>query len=304
MIAFLFPGQGSQKAGMGRDAFEADARARGTFEEADQALGFSLSELCFEGPDETLQLTKNAQPAILTVSVALWRGLQQRGHQPDLVAGHSLGEYSALVAAGSLRFADAVRVVHRRGQFMQEAVPVGVGAMAAVLNLDLETLQEVCRESAQGQVVEPANLNAPGQIVIAGHVEAVERACRLALEKGAARAVKLPVSAPFHSALMKPAQYRLAEVLEDTEFQDLSVPLVNNVEGRLVRSAEEARRGLVRQVSSTVRWTDCMKTLQEQGMQRAVEVGPGRVLSGLLKRFDRGAEVVGVSEWEQVQGYE
>lgn len=304
MIAFLFPGQGSQKAGMGRDAFEADARARSTFEEADEALGYSLSTICFEGPEQTLRLTENAQPAILTVSVALLRCLADRGHKPDLVAGHSLGEYSALVAAGSLEFAEAVRVVHRRGQFMQEAVPVGVGAMAAVLSLDLETLEEVCRQAAQGQVVEPANLNAPDQIVIAGHAEAVDRACELAQEKGARRAIKLPVSAPFHCRLMNPAQERLAEVLKETAFADLQVPLVNNVEGRLVRRGEEAREGLIRQVSSAVRWTDCLSTLQKQGISRAVEVGPGRVLAGLLKRFGSQAEAVSVSGWEQVESYE
>ncbi len=302
--AFVFPGQGSQFTGMGRDLAEHSAVARETFATADRVLGFPLSRLCFEGPDEQLVLTENTQPAILTVSVAAWRILRERGHAPALVAGHSLGEYSALVAAGSLRFEDAVEVVRLRGRFMQEAVPPGQGAMAAILGMDLEQVEALCREVAGEQVVAPANLNAPGQVVVAGHVDAVNRACEAARGAGARRVIELPVSAPFHCDLMRPARDRLALELERIEFGDLEVPLVNNVEAALVRTGEEARQGLIRQVTGAVRWIDCVQALAAQSVSRYVEVGPGRVLSGLIRKIDATAETAAVGNWEQVQGYE
>lgn len=275
--AFLFPGQGSQFAGMGKSL------PRSTFEEADEALGFPISELCFQGPEEALRLTENTQPALLTVSVAAYRAL---GHTPDYVAGHSLGEYSALVAAGSLRFSDAVRIVRNRGRYMQEAVPAGVGAMAALLKLPDGKLETILAEAAQGDVVSAANLNSPDQVVIAGHAGAVERAVGLAKAAGARRAVMLPVSAPFHCALMKPAQERLAADLQATEFRDLAFPLVNNWQAKPVRSAEEARRGLIEQVPNPVRWEESIRFLAGQGVTRYIEVGPGGVLTGLLRSID------------------
>ena len=288
-IAFLFPGQGSQAPGMGRELAEHFASAREVFEEADAALGFSLSRLCFEGPAEELQLTANTQPALLAVSVAAARALGEKGIRPDYVAGHSLGEYSALVAAGSLGLTDALRLVRKRGEYMQEAVPVGQGAMAALLGMDAGTVKEICREAAGGEIVSPANLNSPGQIVIAGHRPAVERAVELAKGRGARRAVLLNVSAPFHCSLMKPAQDRLAIDLEEVAIHDPQVPLVNNVDAALVRSATEVRDGLKRQVTSPVRWTDSMLALRKQGVDLFVEAGPGKVLSGLMRQIDREA---------------
>jgi [acyl-carrier-protein] S-malonyltransferase len=280
--ALLFPGQGSQFAGMGKALAQTFAAARETFEEADRALEFPLSRLCFEGPEDALKLTENTQPAILAVSIAAYRVLSEKGHAPDYVAGHSLGEYSALVAAGSLGFADAVRMVRNRGRYMQEAVPPGVGAMAALLKLPEGKLEALLAEAAQGEVVNAANLNSPDQVVIAGHAAAVSRAVELAKEAGARRAVLLPVSAPFHSALMKPAQQRLAADLDAVEFRDLQIPLVNNWQAREVRTAEEAREGLYQQVPNPVCWTDTIIYLAER-VDRFIEVGPGAVLTGLLK---------------------
>ena len=285
-IAFIFPGQGSQAAGMGRELAEKYAAAREVFEEADDALGFALSRLCFEGPAEDLQLTENTQPAILATSVAALRAAEGEGlPRPAFVAGHSLGEYSALVAAGALSLADAVRTVRKRGRYMQEAVPVGVGAMAAVLGADLETIESVCAEVRRGsEVCGAANINSPGQIVIAGSAAAVERAMPLLKERGAKRAIPLKVSAPFHCALMLPAQERLAADLEQIEFKDLSVPLVTNVDARLIHTGAEARDSLVRQVSQPVRWRETIELLSREGVETFVEVGPGKVLSGLVRQ--------------------
>jgi [acyl-carrier-protein] S-malonyltransferase len=279
---------------MGRELAERFACAREVFEDADGALGFAISKLCFEGPAEELQLTANTQPAILTASVAAAKALHEKGVRADYVAGHSLGEYSALVVAGSLRLADAVRLVRKRGQYMQEAVPVGQGAMAALLGLDISIVEEVCGEAAKGEVVSPANLNSPGQVVIAGHAAAVARAVEGAKARGAKRAILLNVSAPFHCALMKPAQERLCGDLDDTEFSQLEVPLVNNVEARLARSAAEAREGLKRQVTLPVRWEQSMRVLRAENVAAFVEVGPGKVLSGLLRQIDRQAECLHV----------
>jgi len=284
--AFVFPGQGSQFAGMGkalRDAFPAAARV---FEQADEALGFSISALCFSGPDEALRLTENTQPALLTVSTAAYAVLREQGRTPDYVAGHSLGEYSALVAAGSLDFTDAVRLVRNRGRYMQEAVPQGVGAMAALLKLPEGKLEGVLAEAAQGEVVTAANLNSPGQIVIAGHAAAVQRAADLAKAAGAKRAILLPVSAPFHCPLMKPAQERLLADLNSTNFDALSIPLVNNWQAREIHTGAEAREGLYQQVPNPVLWVDTVRYLASQGVTRFIEVGAGGVLTGLLKNID------------------
>ena len=295
-LAFVFPGQGSQKVGMGRSLHDAVPESRAVFDEADGALGFPLSRLCFEGPEDQLQLTTNTQPAILATSVAAARALAARGVEPQWVAGHSLGEYSALVTAGVLSLRDAVVAVRRRGQYMQEAVPVGEGAMAAILALDLAAIEQACREAAQGQVVSPANINSPGQVVIAGHVPAVDRASELCKKAGAKRALRLPVSAPFHCALMKPAQERLARDLEGVAFSAPSVPLVNNVDATVVRSAAACRDGLVRQVSGTVRWQESVERLVREGVDTFVEVGPGTVLAGLVKKIDKGVRVLSVED--------
>ncbi len=292
-LAFIFPGQGSQHAGMGRDLAENFPVAKAVFDEADQALAFALSKLCFDGPEEDLQLTANTQPAILTASVAAFRVLSEKGIRPDFVAGHSLGEYSALVAANALSLSDAVRLVRRRGQFMQEAVPVGVGAMAAILGIDGEKVAEACSAAAQGQVCAPANFNSPTQIVIAGHKEAVERAVEECKARGAKRAMMLKVSAPFHSALMMPAQEQMAEPLAATTFNDLAVPIINNVDAAIVTSGQDSRDALIRQISSPVRWTDIVTRLLAEGVESFVEVGPGKVLCGLIKAIakDAGKEV-------------
>ncbi|MBM3786692.1 MAG: ACP S-malonyltransferase [Acidobacteria bacterium] len=284
--AFLFPGQGSQYAGMGKSLCEAHSGARAVFAEADDALGFALSELCFNGPDEQLKLTENTQPAILTASVAAYRVLAAHGVQPDYVAGHSLGEYSALVAAGAVSFAGAVRTVRNRGRYMQEAVPAGVGAMAALLKLPEGKLDAILAEAAHGEVVSAANLNSPDQTVIAGHAAAVNRAMELAKAAGARRAVLLPVSAPFHCGLMEPAQRRLAADLAALPFADLTVPLVNNWQAREVRAGSEARQGLIEQVPNPVRWIESIRYLIAQGVTQWLEVGPGAVLAGLLKNIE------------------
>jgi [acyl-carrier-protein] S-malonyltransferase len=268
---------------MGKDLAEAFPAARQIFEEADDALGFALSRICFEGPEEALRLTENTQPALLTVSVAAFRVLEERGWKPGYVAGHSLGEYSALVAAGSLRFADAVRLVRKRGQYMQSAVPEGVGAMAALVKLAPEKLESVLEQAAEGEVVSAANLNSVDQVAIAGHAGAVRRAVDLAKAAGARLAVLLPVSAPFHCVLMQPAQQCLRADLDATEFRDLAFPLVNNWQAREIRTGAEAREGLYQQVPNPVRWVDSMRYLAAQGVTRAVEVGPGSVLTGLLR---------------------
>ena len=290
-IAFLFPGQGSQAPGMGRELIENFASAREVFEEADAALGFSLSKLCFEGPAEELQLTANTQPAILAVSVAAARVLEEKCVRPDYVAGHSLGEYSALVTTGALKLSDALRLVRKRGEYMQEAVPVGQGAMAALLGLEAGVVDEICREAAGDEVVSPANLNSPAQIVIAGHRDAVERAIKLAKARGARHAVLLHVSAPFHCSLMEPAAERLARDLDEVTILDPQVPLVNNADAAIIRSAEAVRDGLKRQVTSPVRWTDSMRLLRKEGVDLFIEVGPGKVLSGLMRQIDREARV-------------
>ena len=285
-IAFLFPGQGSQFAGMGKSLAEAYPEAARVFAQADEALGFPLSKMCFEGPEDLLKQTENTQPALLTVSLAAFAVLKSKGITADYVAGHSLGEYSALVAAGSLDFADAVRLVRKRGQYMQEAVPPGVGSMAALLKLPEGTLDAILAAAAQGEVVTAANLNSPDQIVIAGHTGAVARAAELAKAAGARRAVILPVSAPFHCPLMKPAQDRLRADLDATLFQDLHIPLINNWQAREVRSGAEAREGLYQQVPNPVRWAESIGVLAAAGVTRCIEVGAGAVLTGLLRNLD------------------
>ncbi len=286
-IAFLFPGQGSQSVGMGKELAASFPAARETFEEADAALGYALSALCFEGPEDKLKMTEVTQPAILTVSVAALRVLRQQGVEPGFVAGHSLGEYSAHVAAGTLDFADAVRIVRNRGRYMQEAVPAGQGAMAAVLGLSLEEIEAACREAAQGEVVAPANINSPGQVVISGHAAAVERAAELVKQRGAKRAVMLPVSAPFHCALMQPAQDRLAADLKAATFHPMRLPLVTNVDAEVIDSSEKARDALIRQVTGAVEWEKSMRALTAAGVETFVEVGPGKVLCGLMRQIDR-----------------
>ena len=285
-LAFCFPGQGSQAVGMGRAFHDASAAARAVFEEASDALGFDIAKLCFEGPESELQLTANTQPAVLTVSVAGARLLAERGLSPAMAGGHSLGEYSALVAAGSLAFADAVTTVRRRGQFMQEAVPVGTGAMAAILGVDLPVVEELCRDAAEGEILDVANINSPGQIVIAGHRSAIERAVALAAARGGKRSVLLPVSAPFHCRLMAPAAERLTEVLASVRTADPRPPVVRNVDAELSTRADDVRPFLIRQVTAPVRWTDCVARMAREGCRTFLEVGPGKVLSGLLKRID------------------
>ena len=299
-IAFLFPGQGSQFAGMGRSLAASSPLARQTFEEADDVLGFSLSTLCFEGPDEALKLTENTQPALVAVSTAAWRILAGRGLKPDYVAGHSLGEYSALVAAGSLAFADALRLVRQRGQYMQAAVPAGTGAMAALLYLPAGALDGILAAAAEGEVVSAANLNSPGQIVIAGHAGAVARAMELAKAAGAKRAIALPVSAPFHCSLMAPAQLQMKAHLDRTTFNGLTVPLVNNWQAREITSGTDARQGLYQQIPNPVRWEESVRHLAAQGVTRAMEVGPGAVLMGLVRNIAPAIATVRAGEAEDM----
>lgn len=302
MIAFLFPGQGSQHAGMGKDLAENFPLARRVFEEANDALGMDLATLCFNGPEADLKLTANTQPAILTTSVAALRVLQsETGIVPHYAAGHSLGEYSALVCAGALDFADAVRIVRQRGTFMQEAVPVGTGAMAAILGLDTETLDRVCRAAAQDQVVSPANFNSAGQVVIAGHAEAVDRAMELAKENGAKRALPLPVSAPFHCSLMVKAGERLADVLAGVKVGDMKVAVITNVEATANQDSSRVCQLLVDQVSAPVRWDETIACMVRLGVDRYIEIGPGKVLAGLVKRMAKGSTVQNVQNASDIK---
>lgn len=295
--AFIFPGQGSQYPGMGKDLADNFPVARHLFEEADDALGSKLSTLCFDGPEEPLKLTANTQPAILTASIAALRVLQaETGVAADYLAGHSLGEYSALVASGSISFADAVRTVRARGTFMQEAVPVGVGAMAAILGVEPDMLAEICAEASQGEVVSPANFNSPGQIVIAGHTSAVNRAIEIAKARGFRKAMLLPVSAPFHSSLMVPAGERLAGVLEPIIVNDLCAPVVTNVEAKPNNDKSRVKELLVRQVSAPVLWDAAVREMVALGVAEFVEIGPGKVLSGLVKRIDKGVVAKNVED--------
>jgi [acyl-carrier-protein] S-malonyltransferase len=300
-IAFLFPGQGSQAVGMGKDLAQKYRIARQTFEEADEALGYKLSQLCFEGPEEQLRLTEVTQPAILTASIAALRVLEGRMPRPAYVAGHSLGEYSAHVAAGTISFAAAVRTVRYRGKYMQEAVPVGTGAMAAILGMDVEKVTAVCHDAAQGEVCEPANINSPQQIVISGHTSAVKRAAKLADERGAKRAKLLTVSAPFHCSLMKPAQDRLEADLNALTFQKPVVPVVCNVDAKLISDFDPARDALIRQVTGSVKWDQSMRTLIASGGLTFVEVGPGKVLCGLLRQIDRTRRCANVGDEASLQ---
>jgi [acyl-carrier-protein] S-malonyltransferase len=295
-VAFLFPGQASQYPGMGKELAEKYPAARAVFEEADKALGFAVSKMCFEGTEEELKMTSNTQPAILTVSVAAYRVLEEKGIAPDYVAGHSLGEYSALVAAGSLKFADAVRLVRKRGTYMQEAVPAGQGAMAAIMGVSPAVVVDACKRAAGGEVCAPANLNSPEQTVISGNAGAVKRAVEIASQLGAKRSMILTVSAPFHSALMMPAQQKLEKDLSATEFADLQMPLVTNVDADTIRKGEEARDALVRQVTMPVRWEESMRLLLDEGVNTFVEVGPGRVLTGLTRQIERSVATLNVED--------
>src|SRR5580704_15531839 len=295
-IALLFPGQGSQSVGMGKDLFEKFSIARQTFEEADDALGYELSQLCFDGPEDQLRLPEITQPAILAVSIAALRVLETRIPKPAFVAGHSLGEYSAHVSAGTFAFADAVRAVRNRGKYMQEAVPVGVGAMAAILGMDLDKVSALCRDASENEVCAPANINSPEQIVISGNTAAVERAAKLADERGAKRAKLLPVSAPFHCSLMKPAQDRLENDLKKLARHKPVYPVACNVDADLVTDDLRALDTLVRQVTGAVQWDQCMRLLIAQGAQTFIEVGPGKVLCGLMRQIDRSKTCLNVGD--------
>jgi [acyl-carrier-protein] S-malonyltransferase len=301
-VAFVFPGQASQYPGMGKELAEKYPAARAVFDEADKAAGFSVSKMCFEGTEEELKQTANTQPAILTVSVAAFRILAEKGITADYVAGHSLGEYSALVAAGSLNFADAVKLVRKRGTYMQDAVPAGLSSMAAIMGLSPAVVLDVCKRAAQGEICAPANLNSPEQTVISGHVGAVKRAVEIASQSGAKRAVVLAVSAPFHSALMMPAQERLEKDLAISKFADLQMPLVTNVDADTIRKGEEARSALVRQVTMPVRWEESMRMLLDEGVNTFLEVGPGRVLTGLMRQIERSVTTLNVEDEKSLLG--
>jgi [acyl-carrier-protein] S-malonyltransferase len=304
-IALLFPGQGSQYVGMGKEICDRSAAAREIFQEANETLGYDLTSLCFQGPEESLKLTANTQPAILTVSVAVLRMMQaERGLTPLVAAGHSLGEYGALVAAGGLRFRDAVRIVHLRGKFMQEAVPVGIGAMAAIMGMSGPEVETLCREAAQGEILAPANFNSPGQIAISGHSAAVKRAVEIVGKQAGKKAVLLPVSAPFHCPLMKPAAERLREALAATEVADLHFPVLSNVEADFYPGKEKTKELLFRQVEHPVRWEESMQKLIGLEPGLVLEAGPGKVLSGLLRRISREVPTANVEDtgtWEKVQ---
>ncbi len=301
-LAYIFPGQGSQSPGMGKDLVDNFPVAAQLFEELDDAVGFKLSELCFAGTAEELQLTENTQPSIFAVSACAMRVLEAEGFpKPDFVAGHSLGEYSALFAARSLAANDGVKTVRLRGRYMQEAVPVGTGAMAAVIGAEVNVIQQACAGAAQGQVCAPANINSPGQVVIAGNAEAVERASELLKERGAKRVVKLNVSAPFHSALMMPAQDRLASDLDKISFDNLATPLVTNVDARAITAGSDARDSLIRQVSSPVRWLESVQLLIKEGVDTFVEVGPGKVLTGLMRQISRDVRCFNVEDKASLQ---
>src|SRR5271167_4432956 len=295
-LAFLFPGQASQYCGMGRDLAANFPEAKAVFDAADSALAFSITQTCFEGSEEALKLTENTQPAILTVSTAAYRALAGKGIVPDFVAGHSLGEYSALVAAGGLEFTAAVKLVRARGKYMQEAVPSGQGAMAAILGLSPTEVADTCKKAAENDVVSPANLNSPEQTVISGSAAAVKRAVEIASQSGAKRAVILPVSAPFHCALMEPAQKRLEPDLRAAAFGPLRFPVITNADAEAITSGEEAREALFRQVTLPVRWLDSVREMIEQGVSIFVEVGPGKVLAGLLRQIDRSVRCFNVED--------
>jgi [acyl-carrier-protein] S-malonyltransferase len=300
-LAFLFPGQASQYPGMGRDLAASFPESRQVFDEADAALGFSISKLCFEGSEEALKQTENTQPAILTVSTAAYRALESRGIVPDFAAGHSLGEYSALVAAGAVEFSAAVRIVRKRGQYMQEAVPAGEGAMAAILGLAPAEVADICKKAADHEIVSPANMNSPEQTVISGSAAAVKRAVEIASQSGAKRAVILPVSAPFHCELMAPSQKRLEPDLRAATFAALRFPVVTNVDAGVIASGEEARDALIRQVTQPVRWLDSVREMIEGGVTIFVEVGPGKVLSGLMRQIDRSVRCFNVEDSASLQ---
>jgi [acyl-carrier-protein] S-malonyltransferase len=295
-IALMFPGQGAQYAGMGRSMAEAFPSVAALFGEADEALGFPISKLCFEGPEEALKLTENTQPALLTTAVGAFRVLSERGVRPDFVAGHSLGEYSGLVAAGSIEFSSAVSLVRNRGRYMQEAVPVGEGAMAAILGLDSDVVRAVCERVQESEVVTPANFNSPAQVVIAGHRPAVERAIVEAKSAGARRALLLPVSAPFHCSLMLPAEKRLSDDLDAVDFRDLQFPIVTNVDAEEVRTGSEAREAVRRQTSRPVRWYETVRFLLDSGVDTFIEVGPGKVLTGLLRSIEKSVTMLNAED--------